>query len=285
MRMIKPLAAMMAAATLFSSSLIRAEEAAETPQPNFTAAGSITLVNDYLFRGISQTWGKPALQLWGEVNHRSGLYAGVFASNVSHDMFPGTHYETDLYGGLRGQLPGSLSAVNFDVGMTYIYYPGGNYSQAKYVYEDSDFNTLEAAVSLNYRWITLKTGRTLTEFFGWNTNNSAIGSGFNGDLDAGVTGTTKGSWFVEASAAYEVAPGWTVSGTAGRQNINNSTGLDWNYYKAGVTRSFAGAWAANVSWSGITGSEAYDDFLSLQANNDTHDVGRSRWLFSLSRSF
>ena len=243
MRMIKTLVAMTAAA-LLSSSPVRAEEAAPAPQPDFTAAGSITLVNDYLFRGISQTWGKPAVQLWGEINHRSGLYAGVFASNVSHDMYPGTHYETDIYGGLRGKLPGALSALNYDVGLTYIYYPGGNYNQAKYVYESSKFNTLEAAVSLNYQWFTLKAGRSLTEFFGWNTNNSAIGSGFNGDLEAGVTGTTKGSWFVEAGAAYEIAPGWNVNATIGRQDINNSTGLDWTYYKAGVTRTFMGAWAA-----------------------------------------
>jgi len=286
MRMIKTLAAMTAAA-LLSSSPANAEDAAAAPEPDFTTAASITLVSDYLFRGISQTWGKPALQLWGEVSHRSGLYVGVAASNVSDEMYPGTNIETDLMAGLRGKLPGALSGVNYDIGLTYIYYPGGNYDEAKFTprYEPSKFDTLEAALSLNYQWATLKMGSTLTEFFGWNTNNSSIGTGFYGDPEAGVTGTTKGSWFVEASGAYEVAPGWTVSALAGHQTIRNSRDLDWSYYKAGVTRTFAGAWAANLSYAATDDTKAYQDFWGMQNDGHTLDVNRARVLFSLTRSF
>src|SRR4030067_2039524 len=44
---------------------------------------NIGLVSNYLYRGISQTGGKPALQGGFDYAHASGFYAGLWGSNVS----------------------------------------------------------------------------------------------------------------------------------------------------------------------------------------------------------
>lgn len=102
-------------AALFAAApLAHAEEAA--PASDWTVPMSVTLVSDYIFRGQSQTWGGPALQFSIEAAHRSGFYAGFFASNVSDHWLPGAAVETDLYGGYRTKV---ADTVGVDVGAVY----------------------------------------------------------------------------------------------------------------------------------------------------------------------
>ena len=63
-------------------------------------SGSIALVSDYRFRGISLTDGQPALQAGVAYDHPTGLFAGLFASNV--DLDPGGS-------GLGGQVYGGYA--------------------------------------------------------------------------------------------------------------------------------------------------------------------------------
>lgn len=74
---------------------------------------------DYLFRGISQTRGRPAGQLTLEALHDSGFYLGGFASNVA---FAGTdaRQEVDLLAGYRF---GGLG-IDWDIGAIAYLYPG-----------------------------------------------------------------------------------------------------------------------------------------------------------------
>src|SRR2546429_6197344 len=75
--------------------------AAQTPAPS-PLTGNITLISDYRFRGISQTFDKPAIQGGFDYAHASGLYAGNWNSNVSQGAgFPGGNIEMDFYGGFK----------------------------------------------------------------------------------------------------------------------------------------------------------------------------------------
>lgn len=271
----------------YGSALLAAGPAfAEDAKPGISVAGSVTLVNDYIWRGQSQTWGRPAMQLAIEASHLSGGYAGFWASNVSDQWVPGGHVETDWYVGYRNKLPGALSEVGYDLNVMYVYYPGGNFDKTGFVptLRSSRPNAIEAYAALSYKWITLKTGRVLTDFYGWNTHNSPLKGGFAGDPSAGVTGDTRGSWFIEANASYEFAPGWSVNGQVGRETISHSENLDWSYYKAGVTRTI-GSWAASLGYSASNEPDAFRDFVGLTNNGDTYDAMRPRVLFSFSRSF
>ena len=61
-----------------------AEEAAKAAAtPDITTTGNLTFATNYVFRGLSQTNFKPAVQGTYEAAHSSGLYLGLFGSNVS----------------------------------------------------------------------------------------------------------------------------------------------------------------------------------------------------------
>jgi uncharacterized protein (TIGR02001 family) len=88
----------------------------------FEIAGSVALVSDYRFRGVSQTDKELAVQGGVSVTHESGLYAGVWASNLAGwGTFGGSNTELDIYGGYATDLGG----VKVDVGLTWYMYPGG----------------------------------------------------------------------------------------------------------------------------------------------------------------
>ena len=53
--------------------------------PGITTTGNVTLSTDYRFRGVSQTSNNPAIQGGVTFNHESGLYAGVWGSNIQGD--------------------------------------------------------------------------------------------------------------------------------------------------------------------------------------------------------
>jgi hypothetical protein len=296
---VKSLVALMFAAGFAAPVFAADEAAAPAAESDWTFPSTIGFVSDYIFRGQSQTWGKPAAQLSVEADHKSGLYAGFFASNVSDKWLPGANLETDLYAGFRNTIPST--AVGYDVGAIYYIYPGADWQDSAFnpptvnpstgsPYPDgftkaNRLNTLELYGALTYQWLTFKTGITTTEYWGWNTNNSPTGGGFAGDLSAGVTGSTKGSYYYELDAAYEVVPTWNLSGQVGHQVINNSTGLDITYYKAGVTKTFDKGWSVGAFYSGTNEPDAYKNFLSLENTVSKSDIAKDKFFVSISRAF
>lgn len=96
--------------------------AQEDPPKEFEVSGSAALVSDYRFRGVSQTDKEMAVQAGVTVTHQSGLYAGVWASNLAGwGTFGGSNMELDLIGGYATQIGGA----KLDVGLTWYMYPGG----------------------------------------------------------------------------------------------------------------------------------------------------------------
>src|SRR5258706_14646246 len=94
--------------------------AAATPPPP-AVTGNMTLVSEYRFRGIDQTYGKPAIQGGFDYSHSSGIYLGNWDSNVSQGAgYPGGNLEMDFYGGWKK----AFGDFGLDVGGIYYYYPG-----------------------------------------------------------------------------------------------------------------------------------------------------------------
>ena len=58
-----------------------------------------TLASDYRTRGISQTQNDPAIQAAATLQHSSGLYLGVWSSNVDFGYGLKTRQELDYYAG------------------------------------------------------------------------------------------------------------------------------------------------------------------------------------------
>jgi len=117
---------MLLAATAIAAAVI-AGSASATEFAGGALNYNVAATSDYVFRGISQTDGDPALQ--GGVDYSRGLfYAGAWASNVDF-----ADYELDLYAGVKPV----YKDFTFDLGVLY------------YNYNDDalDSTELKAAVS------------------------------------------------------------------------------------------------------------------------------------------
>lgn len=105
-------------AFLLSSGLALASLAA---QAQHSFSGTLDVVSDYDFRGVSQTDRGPALQLGGRYDHEIGFYAGIWASNVDFADDSGADLEVDLYFGFQADV---AEGINLDFGVTRYTYPG-----------------------------------------------------------------------------------------------------------------------------------------------------------------
>ena len=105
-------------------------------------SGNVSLLTDYVYRGISQTSENPAIQGGFDIVGESGLYAGVWASNVDFDG----SIEIDVYAGYGGSFTEDLG---YDIGVLRYEYPDDGKDGAP----DSSFN--EVYGSLAYKGATL----------------------------------------------------------------------------------------------------------------------------------
>ena len=223
---------------LAAPSFVFATDAA--PASDFTAAYNVGLFSQYIFRGLTQTNNKPALQGGFDVNHKSGLYIGGWASNVSWlrdnaNEAAGPVYqsggslEIDLYGGFKTDVKG----VGIDVGALQYYYPG---ALNKAVYDKA--NTTELYGALSYGWLQAKVSSVVSKdawAFGKKYN-----AGTNGDDE-------RGTYYAELNANIPLADtGITALIHVGRQEFNQAKSLPTNPeasytdWKIGLTKGFDG---------------------------------------------
>ena len=94
---------------------------ADPPKP-VTVSGSVGLVSDYRFRGVSQSDENLAVQGGITVTHESGVYIGTWGSNLAGwGTFGGANMELDLIAGFKFPVGGGA----LDIGATWYMYPGG----------------------------------------------------------------------------------------------------------------------------------------------------------------
>ncbi len=108
---------------ILAASLLAAPAMAQQDAPKpFTVSGSVGLVSDYRFRGVSQSDKHMAIQGGLTVAHTSGLYVSTWGSNLAGwGTFGGANMELDLVGGYK--LP--VGGGTLDAGLTWYMYPGG----------------------------------------------------------------------------------------------------------------------------------------------------------------
>ena len=165
--------------------------AADAPASPHTITGNVGLYSQYIFRGLTQTNGKPAVQGGFDYSHASGFYAGTWGSNVSWltDATPpayssGGSMEWDFYGGYKWNLP---SDFVIDLGTLYYWYPGdanttalkgGNALNPK-------ADTWEIYAGLSWKWLSGK--------FSYSVDNKTFG-----------LNDSSGTYYFDLTAAYPV---------------------------------------------------------------------------------
>lgn len=246
-----------------------------------TVTGNVSLNTDYRFRGISQTFGKPALQGGFDYSHASGLYAGTWASNVyggATQQTLGQSYnqgnlEIDFYGGYKFE---PIKDINADLGVLFYVYPGAKYP----VPTQNKYSNTELYGSLGYKWFTAKYSHSITDYFGINNNtvgsgNTAVtgGCGIESNLTganavipttncAGINkGGSKGSGYLDLGAAFELGNGFNLGLHYGKVSVKNY-GL-FNYSDTKVSLS--------KDWVGFTWTAA---FIGTNAKKDVYRTSK-----------
>lgn len=117
----KTLLALSAALAGVLSANVAAAQDTAPPKP-ITVTGSVAITTDYRLRGVSQSDEGMAIQGGLTVNHESGLYAGLWGSNLAGwGAFGGSNMELDVIAGYKHSLEGGA----IDVGVTSYFYPSG----------------------------------------------------------------------------------------------------------------------------------------------------------------
>lgn len=197
---------------------------AEEASPFSANAGIAT---DYIFRGISQTSANPALQGGVDYAHASGLYAGIWGSNISWITDFGAagsaSLELDTYFGFRNTLKNDFS---FDAGFIRYNYPGSYTPVAGLAKADTD----EVYMAAGYKWISAKYSYGLGQFL---TVPGASGTNYfevNASVPLGDSGFTFGAHAGKQTYKGAAADAQTLAGF-------NPTYSD---YKLSVSKEFGG---------------------------------------------
>ena len=268
-----------AAAWWLPASPARADE----PTPALATTANIALVSQYKFRGIDQSWGRPAVQGGTDFVAASGLYAGAWASNVSGNSYPGGSLELDLYGGYNGKLSDDWS---FTAGAYGYVYPGANVDRSACgsaavatpcALPSKRFDTLELNAGVTWKWIAYKLSVSTGDYFG-----AAASTGYSG--------VTRGTLYHDLSVTWPVSDDLSLVAHVGHTAVKARYGVvdaDYTDYRLALTKTFAGGWNLGASVAGANNDRFYRapvGGLSM-ANGDTRAVNRPAFIVQAGRTF
>lgn len=245
--------------------------AAAADAPPLTGNGSV--VSDYRFRGISQTYLGPAVQGGADYAHSSGLYVGNWNSSVSGNVFPSSAgIEMDVYGGYKK----SFGDFGLDIGAIYYLYP-----KAKTGAGD-DFNNLEAYLGGSWKWASAKLFYALSDYFG--LNDSQANTWFaNRDTGAalGAKGSSKGTTYLDLGVTFPVTKELNIVAHYGMLSVKKYSELDYNDWKLGVTYDLAG-WVLGAAY---VDTDADPAWYYTPGTSGTKESGKGGLVFSVTKSF
>jgi len=138
--------------------------AISTAAAEVTFSGNVALTTDYVYRGISQTDEGAAVQGGFDLEHSSGFYAGVWASNL--DFGDDSDIEIDYYAGVAGEFS---NKIGWDVGVLYYSYPDSDAADTG----DYDFTEVYGSLSYDFGPAALTGGLAYSsDFYGTNTGDA-----------------------------------------------------------------------------------------------------------------
>ena len=194
-----------------------------TAQAHAEFSGTVLMATDYVFRGISNTDGGPAIQGSFDFEHDSGIYAGIWASNVKFrenadvdavETVQEASIEIDYYAGMASELDNCFS---WEVGAQLVTYPGAE--------EALNYDYWEALLALGYSFDQVALEPELIgqayfspDYFG-NSGDATYLSGL----------------------VYLYLPGDVgLNLSIGRQTFEEDASLDYADTKIGITKALAG---------------------------------------------
>jgi uncharacterized protein (TIGR02001 family) len=240
---------------------------APEPTPEHVFTGNVGLFSEYLFRGIAQTAGKPAVQGGFDYAHSSGFYVGTWASNVSwledFGLYTRSSMEWDFYGGYKNSFADDWT---YDVGLYYYYYPGKANPGVP------SANTFEGYGAIGWKWLSAKASYSFQNYFGAEPNGKK----------------TDGTWYFDFSAAYPVGEsGFTLLAHYGILDVKNdpsgSASISYDDWRIGASYIIQGGMMKGAEigayYSGTNAEKAYYTDLT------GYDTGKDRGVIYFKKTF
>jgi uncharacterized protein (TIGR02001 family) len=228
-------------------------------------SANVTMASQYIYRGIAQTNGEPAIQGGFDYDAGNGFYLGTWGSSISWLGDTGAAssagMEWDIYGGYKGSVS---KDVGYDVGvLTY------NYPRKHLTPGFLDPNTVEIYGALSYKWFTAKYSVTTGSLFGWAKSD-------------GVSKTT-GSGYLDLSGSYDMGGGLSLGAHVGHQNVSGNSDASYSDYNVSVSKDIARVGTVSLL---LSGTNAKDDCATGEAYCfNGYSAGKSTAVLSFSKSF
>jgi len=303
MKALQKTAISVAAVALLTGLTTVAAFAEDAPAPEASPiTANVTVVNDYRYRGLSQTDFKPAVQGGFDYAHESGLYVGNWNSSISwigdyygpSGGFTGkgnssstqvsSQIEMDFYAGFKKELIGEGFAS--DVGILQYYYPtSGIPNTGGYT---ANPNTTEAYVAQNFTFGPVtgfaKVSYALTTLFGTVNSTGSYYPDLTMNYDTGVWGLTLNGHLGYQYVAGNVknsSTNWV--GTTIPNGTSNSTLSSYTDWKLGVTKDFGGGLSGSLAYVG-TNAATYKGAYTYTSPSGKN-LGQSTGLVSLTKTF
>jgi uncharacterized protein (TIGR02001 family) len=258
--------------------------AADEPEASPITA-NLTVVNDYRYRGISQSNFKPAIQGGFDYAHESGFYIGNWNSSISwisdamnnpylsSSNAVSSSIEMDFYAGVKKEFIGEGFASDF--GVLQYYYPTSGIPNG---YVNPNTTELYAAQNFTFGSVTgfAKFSYAVTDTFGNYNSKGSYYPDLTLNYDTGIWGLT-----ANAHVGYQYIAG-TYGATDSRANTNLYSYTDW---KAGFTKDFGGGLSAAIAYVGTNAKTRYNGVPGTYLSPQGKDLGRSGGLISLTKTF
>ena len=238
--------------------------AADSPH---TLTGNMGIYSQYIFRGLTQTDRKPALQGGLDYAHSSGFYAGTWMSNISWlrdfgGYSGGGSLEADFYAGFKGTFGGDFG---YDVGLLQYYYPG------TVVPGGVKADTLEAYGALSWKWLSGK--------YSYSLNNKTFG----------VT-DSRGTWYLDLTASVPITDKLSAVVHYGKQKFEGSTAgisndsiASYEDWKLGLSYTLPKDFTIGGYFTDTKMDATQEAFYTPAATNRA--LGKSAFTVFLSKTF
>ena len=210
------------------------------PPPEHSVSANIGVVSNYVWRGITQTDDKPAVQGGVDYSHSSGFYAGTWLSNVDFNLDEDNpSAEVDLYLGYTNSI---IEDLTYSLKGIYYAYPGGQ-----------DLNFAELGGSLQYKWFKLGVDYTVYGendeglyddgdwYFSGAFTYSDLPYGLGFSLRAGYTD------FKNGEIPYEVL--------LGEETLVRTASADYWNYGASLTKDAGDFGTFSLNWDQNNGDD------------------------------
>ena len=250
---------------------------AEPASPH-TFSYNVGLYSQYIFRGLTQTARRPAIQGGVDYSHSSGFYLGTWGSNINWLEDAGNWHsgslEWDIYGGFRNTV--GETGIGYDVGLLNYVYPGTKTAAGKANPGFDDPYTLELYGALSYKWFQAKLSYSLTQdTFGTTNADNTYYLEANANIpipDSGfITGLTA-NLHVGRQEFHGDVPG-APAGSPDNNDLYSYT--DW---KVGLTKS----WSNGVNVGGYyTDTNAKDAGYTING----HNIGDGTFTVFVQKTF